>query len=38
MNIELTEEQNELLKDLKLLDPELPFKGIPDSHIISEEP
>ena len=30
MNIELTEDQNELLKELKFLDPQVPFKGIPD--------
>ena len=30
MNTELTEEQSNLIKELKLIDPDHPFKGIPD--------
>ena len=30
MNIELTEEQSNLIKELKMIDPDHSFKGIPD--------
>ena len=37
MNIELGEEQNDIIRELKAIDPEQLFKGIPDvvsqSHI-----